>query len=151
MGLFNKNKKTTPNSKTIDSVAILKKYNNRQLDDQSFLLEFSQATVYNSTPFGDHIDGGQRPFVLPDEGNAVFLPIFTSMERAKEFFDKSGRNGFLLMEGTFMQIIESSIKINGGDKQLQFGLVINPGYDGITIKASMLRDVLKMLRKGKKS
>ena len=148
MGLFNKKKKTTPNSKAIDSVAIIEKHAKRQLDDQAFLLAFSQATVYNSTPFGDHVDGGQRPFVLPDEGNAVFLPIFTSTDRAKEFFDKSGRNGFLLMEGTFMQIIETTIKINSGNEQIQFGLVIDPGYNGITVKASILKNVLNMLQGG---
>ena len=149
MGFFKKNKKgEKPPLTAIDSVAILEKYEKEQLDDQSFLIEFSQATVFNSTPFGDHVDGGQRLFVLPDEDNAVFLPIFTSMEHAKEFFDKSGRAGFLLMEGTFMQMIESTIKINRGDKRIQFGLVIDPGYSGITLKAGMLGNVLNMFRKG---
>ena len=149
MGLFKKSKKAEPQYSTvINSVSLLEKYDKGQLDDQSFLIEFSKVTVYNSTPFGDHVDGDQRPFVLPDEGNTVFLPIFTSMERAKEFFDKSGRNGFLLMEGTFLQMIESTIKINAGDKIIQFGLVVDPGYSGITLKASMLDNVLTMIRKG---
>ena len=143
MGLFKKRKATS--SSVADGASILEKYNKGQLNDQTFLTEFSTATVYNSTPFGDHVDGSQRPFVLPDEGNAVFLPVFTSMERAKEFFDKSGRNGFLLMEENFLQMIKSTIKINNGDKTIQFGLVIDPGYSGITLKASALGDVLNML------
>ena len=146
MGLFNKKKNENDDSEVIDGLAILEKYDKGELDNQAFLREFRKVTLQYSTPYGDHIDGGQRPFVLPDEGNSYFLPAFTSMERAKEFFDKAGRNGYILMNASFQQLIETSIKINRENKMLQFGLVIDPGYSGITLKASMLEGTLIFMR-----
>ena len=49
---------------TLSATEILEKYNKGELDVGSFLHEFGKATVYFSTPFGDHKDGGHRMFVI---------------------------------------------------------------------------------------
>ena len=41
---------------TLSATEILEKYNKGELDVGSFLHEFGKATVYFSTPFGDHKD-----------------------------------------------------------------------------------------------
>ena len=69
---------------SIDGIALLDKHENGLLDDQSFLKSFGKVKLFYSTPFGDHKDGGSRLFALPAKDKTGYLPVFTSMERAKE-------------------------------------------------------------------
>jgi len=130
----------------IDGISLLDRHENGLLDDKTFLGLFGKVKVFYSTPFGDHKDGGSRLFVLPAQGNTAYLPVFTSIERAMEFYDEAGRNGFLLMEGSFASFLETTMEINAGDTSLKLGAVIDPGYYGITIDANTLGIVIDMTK-----
>ena len=68
---------------------MLEEHENGPLDDISFLRSFGHVEVFYSTPFGDREDGGSRLFALPAQDNTAYLPVFTSAERAKEFYGSS--------------------------------------------------------------
>jgi hypothetical protein len=131
---------------SVEGVSLLQKYENGQIDDKSFLVSFSKVKVFFSTPFGDHKDGGSRLFVLSDQNEAVFLPVFTSPERATEFYEKAGRCGFLLMEDAFISFLETTNKNNKGKTPVKYGITIDPGYFKITIGANMLDTVINMVK-----
>jgi len=141
--LFKKQQEVPPSIpvENIDGISLLEQHENGVLDDISFLSSFIGAKVFYSTPLGDHKDGGSRLFALPAEDQTAYLPAFTSLERAKEFYEKVGRRGFLLMENSFGTFLETIIKINAGNLPIKFGAVIDPGYYGVTVSAHIL-DVL---------
>lgn len=74
-----------------DGISLLDKYAGGLLDDRSFLSSFGKVKIFYSTPLGDHKDGGSRLFVLPAQDKTAYLPVFTSIERAMEFYEKAGR------------------------------------------------------------
>lgn len=129
MGLF---------TDVIDGISLLDKHESGLLDDKSFLSSFGKVNVFYSTPFGDHKDGGSRLFVLPAQDKTAYLPVFTSIERAMEFYEKAGRVGFAIMEGSFTSVLETTKIINEGNTPIKLGAVIDPGYYGVTISANML-------------
>ena len=120
MGLFNKilNKKqdvqasmqnnVEDTSENIDGISLLDKHENGLLDDKSFLGSFGKVKVFYSTPFGDYKDGGSRLFALPAQDKTAYLPVFTSTERAMEFYEKAGRIGFLIMENSFVSFLKTT-------------------------------------------
>ena len=66
-------------------------------DDTSFLKAFGKAKVFYSTPYGDHKDGGRRLFALPDSEDTGYLPVFSSLERIKEFYENASRCAYMIM------------------------------------------------------
>jgi hypothetical protein len=100
------------------------------LDDKSFLGSFSQETIFYSTPFGNHKEGSNRLFALSaqDKTDAAYLPVFTSIERVKEFYDKAGRQGFLIMNNSFTSFLKTTRSMNVKDTPIKLGVVIDPGY-----------------------
>lgn len=158
MGLFNKilNKKqdvqpsmqnnAEDTNENIDGISLLDKHENGLLDDKSFLGSFGKVKVFYSTPFGDHKDGDSRLFVLPAQDKTAYIPVFTSTERAMEFYEKAGRIGFLIMENSFKSFLEITKKINEGNTPIKLGAVIDPGYYGVTIGANALDTVIDMTK-----
>jgi hypothetical protein len=158
MGLFNKilNKKqdvqpsmqnnAEDTIKNIDGISLLDKHENGLLDDKSFLVSFGKVKVFYSTPFGDYKDGGSRLFVLPAQDKTAYLPVFTSTERAMEFYEKAGRLGFLIMENSFVSFLKTTKIINEGNSPIKLGAVIDPGYYGVTIGANALDSVIDMMK-----
>ncbi|MDD4475185.1 MAG: SseB family protein [Eubacteriales bacterium] len=127
-----------------DGISLLEKHKSGLLDDKSFFSSFGKVNVFYSTPFGDHKDGGSRLFVLPAQDKTAYLPVFTSIERAKDFYDKVGRVGFVIMENSFTSFLETTKKINQGNTPIKFGAVIDPGYYSVTINANSLHIVIDM-------
>lgn len=158
MGLFNKIFNKNNDDKTsmqnnedslidnIDGISLLDKHEKGLLDDKSFLSSFGKVNVFYSTPFGDHKDGNSRLFALPAPDNTAFLPVFTSEQRAKEFYNEAGRIAFLLMENSFTSFLETTNKINQGNTPIKLGAVIDPGYYGVTINANALDTVIDMIK-----
>ncbi len=148
MGLFNKKQDSQPskqnNEDIIDGISLLDKHESGLLDDKSFLSSFGKVKVFYSTPFGDHKDGGSRLFILPAQDETAYLPVFTSIERAMEFYEKAGRVGFAIMEGSFTSFLETTKIINEGNTPVKLGAVIDPGYYGVTIGANFLDAVIDM-------
>ena len=131
--------------KQIDGKALLDKYDNGLLDDYKFLKLFGRVTVYHSTPFGDHKNGGVKLFALPtQEEDTFYLPVFTTTERASEFFEKAGRKGYLLMEGSFTSCLATIKAVNDCDDKPKFGAVLEPGYYGLTFEANALDTVIRL-------
>ena len=139
-------RKTLESTLEIDGISLLDKHENGLLDDKSFLSSFGKVKVFYSTPFGDHKDGGRRLFVLPAQDKTAYLPVFTTTERAMEFYEKTGRLGFLIMESSFTSFLEVTKKSNEGNTPIKFGAVIDPGYYGVTIDANALDTVIDMTK-----
>ena len=93
-----------------DGISLLDMHESGLLNDKSFLSSFGKVKVFYSTPLGDHKDGGSRLFVLPAHDKTAYLPVFTSTERATEFYEKAGRLGFLIMENSFTAFLETTKK-----------------------------------------
>lgn len=142
MSMFEK-KKTEPEFS--DGILLLEQHEKGLLDDNSFLKAFGKAKIFYSTPYGDHKDGGGRLFVLPAPDNTGYLPVFTSLEKIKEFYEKAGRCAYLIMEGTFLSFLETASKINA-KAPLRMGTVIDPGYFGVTVNADMLDTAISIIR-----
>ena len=68
---------------------LLGQHERKEINDAQFLREFGKVRVYHSTPFGDHKDGGSRLFLLPAPNNTAYLPVFTTEERARAFFENA--------------------------------------------------------------
>ena len=150
MGSFKKIVNDKKNAEKVientDGISLLEKHQNGSLDDTSFLSSFGKVTIFYSTPFGDHKDGGSRLFVLPSHDETAYLPVFTSIEGATEFYDKVGRVGFAILESSFTSFLETTRKINEGNTPIKLGAVIDPGYYGVTIDANSLDAVIDMSR-----
>ena len=131
---------------TASGISLLDKHEEGLLDDRSFLRSFSEVKVFYSTPFGDHKDGGSRLFILPAQDETAYLPVFSSAERAIEFYEKVGRRGYMIIEGTFRSFLETTKEVNRGAAPIKLGAVIDPDYYGVTINANALDVVLDMLK-----
>ena len=131
-------------TENIEGISLLDKHERGLLDDKSFLSSFGKVKVFYSTTFGDHKDGGSRLFLLPAQDKTAYLPVFTSIKRAMEFYEKAGRVGFAILEGSFTSFLETTKKINEGKTPIKLGAVIDPGYYGVTIDANLLDAVIDM-------
>lgn len=142
MNFFRKRKTEPENS---DGMFLLEQHEKGLLDDTSFLKAFGKAKVFYSTPYGDHKDGKGRLFALPASDNTGYLPVFSSLERIKEFYENAGRCSYLIMEGTFLSFLETTSEINV-KAPVKMGAVIDPGYFGVTVNADMLNTAISMIR-----
>lgn len=121
-----------------DALSLLKKYESGKLDDAKFIEQFKKVNVFYSTPFGDHKDGTSKIFALPAQDGSAYLPVFSTKERAVEFYNQAGRVNFVLMEGTFASFMSTTSKINADKPPVQLGVIIEPMYNKITIDAKYL-------------
>ncbi len=127
------------------AIELLDKHDKGEINDEIFLKDFGNANVFYSTPFGDHKDGGQRVFLLSGPNNTGYHPVFTSQERLVEFYQKAGRVGFMMMNGTFVSVLETTKNING-NAPVKMGLIIDPGYYNVTIDVAALDTVLRIIK-----
>lgn len=130
----------------LDAAFLLEQHENGAMDAKAFLQAFANVPVFYSTPFGEHKDGGNRLFVLPEQDGTAYLPAFTSAERATEFYNRCGRLGFLIMEGSFASVVETTKKINLGDTPVKLGVVIEPDSYGVTVGADILDIALEVMK-----
>ncbi len=126
------------------ALELLEQHENKQLNDVEFLREFGKIRLWYSTPFGDHKDGGSRLFLVPGPDNTGYLPLFSTEERAREFFEKTGRAGYILMYSDFHGVLATTRNVNNGDSPVKIGAIIDPGYYGITVDAANLDPVIRM-------
>ena len=142
MSIFRKRKTEPENT---DGIFLLEQHEKGLLDDTSFLKTFGKAKVFYSTPYGDHKDGKGRLFVLPSSDDTGYLPVFSSLEKIKEFYENAGRCNYMIMEGTFLSFLETTSKIDA-EAPVKMGAVIDPGYFGVTVNADMLDTAISMIR-----
>lgn len=143
MGIFDfrKNKK----EKDLSTMELLEKHDKGELNDEIFLRDFGKAQVFYSTPFGDHKDGGQKVFLLPGPDKTGYHPVFSSQERLIEFYNNAGRVGFIIMQGSFTEVLETTKKINV-NAPIKMGIIIDPGYFNVTVDAAVLDVVINMTK-----
>lgn len=84
--------------KNIDGISLLGKNKNGLIDDKSFLGFFGKIKVFYSSPFGDYKGVDKRLFVMPAQDNNAYIRVFSSTERAIEFYEQAGRRSYLIME-----------------------------------------------------
>lgn len=144
MGLFDFGKKEEPN-KSFGAIELLEKHSKKEMDTEDFWRSFKGATVFYSTPFGDHKDGGKRVFLLAGPDNTGYLPAFSSNERLMEFYENAGRVGYMIMNGTFLSMLETTRSVNE-KAPVKMGVIIDPGYYGVAIDASKLDAVIGMIK-----
>lgn len=145
MGLFDyikKKKELGPYS----AIDLLSKHDKGEMNDEVFLSAFGQINIFYSTPFGDHKDGGQRIFLLPAPNNTGYHPVFSSQEHLIEFYEKAGRVGFMIMNGTFSSVLATTKDINE-KAPVKMGIIIDPGYYNVTVDVSMLDTVIGMTKR----
>ncbi|MEM6110456.1 hypothetical protein AAHS21_30200 [Mycobacterium sp. 050272] len=82
----------------------------------------ADAKVYYSTPFGDTKDGRQKPFLLERDG-VWFMPVFRSVEAMKEFYERTNRAGYMILEGDVKAVMETNSSI---ELMKNVGIVIEP-------------------------
>ena len=140
MGIFKKTETDYSNA-----VELLKKQDKGQISNREFLGLFGKETVFYSTPFGDHIDGKPRLFLVPGPDGTGYLPVFTSMERTQEFYEQAGRAGYLVMQSAFADVVKTTIKVNNDGAPVKMGVIIDPGYFGVTVDVKYLEIVLSMM------
>lgn len=128
-----------------ETVEILEKHAKKEISDDIFLRNFGSAEVYYSTPYGDLKDGSKRLFLLPVRDGTGYHPVFSSVERLREFYDKVGRVGYMCMKGSFVSVLETTNGMNAG-APIKMGIVIDPGYYNITLNASVLDTVINMTK-----
>ena len=143
MGLFNKFKKADTK---ISNEELLKKHQNGEISDTEFIKEFGKANVFYTTPFGDHKDGSKKLFILPCRENVGYNPVFSSKERMREFYEKSGRAAYMIIENTFASFLEVTQKTNEGNTPIKMGVIIDPGVYGITLEIEFLQTAIKLAK-----
>lgn len=119
-------------------------FKNGVIDDKTFFKTFANATVYYSTPFGDSRDGGSRPFIFKSPDNTGYLPVFISKESAMSFFESKGRINYMIMEGSFKSVMETTQKINGGAVPVKLGMLVEPELYGLSVNANIMDSVIAM-------
>ena len=145
MSLFEKKPESENISENNIGPALLEQHENGALDDANFVKLFGKATVYYSTPLGDHKDGKPRLFALPAGDGTGYLPVFSSLEKMKEFYDRAGRLGYLIITGTFCSFLETIVKTNA-NAPVKMGAVVDPGSFGITLHTNTINTAITMIK-----
>lgn len=128
------------------ALKLLEQHEKKQINDVEFLHKFGKIKVWFSTPFGDHKDGGTRLFLIPGPDDTGYLPLFSTQDRAVEFFEKTGRAGYLLIHSEFCEVLKTNREVNQGKTPVKIGAIVDPGYYGITVDVKNLDAVIDMAR-----
>ena len=148
MGLFGGDKKKDDAMKANEAKAreLLDKYQNKELNDAAFLKEFGKVEILYTTPVGDTKDGKQKFFLLPGTPPTAYMPVFLNEAEIREFYDKAGRAGFLILKGTLLNVIEVGISQNKkDDMNFKYGFMIDPWKYKLTLDPPVLETVRGMM------
>ncbi len=86
----------------------------------------AKTKLYYSTPAGQDSFGNERFWILENESGNKYYPTFSTIGGAKEFFEKTGRHSFMLIEGDLKSQYESLSNI---EIFKEVGIVIDPHLD----------------------
>lgn len=128
-----------------NALGLLDKHDKGKMKDAAFLKKFGNVQVFYSTPFGDHKDGGQKLFLLPGPEQTAYLPVFCSQEHVYEFYENAGRVGYMIMQGTFTSVLETTRSINDS-APIKMGIIIEPKYYKVTVDVADLDTVINMTK-----
>ncbi|MBR3341143.1 MAG: SseB family protein [Clostridiales bacterium] len=125
------------------ALELYEQYDRGELSVEAFLQQFGKEKLFYSTPYGDRKDGSHALFVLQAPENTGYLPVFTSEERSKEFFEKVNRSNYILMLSTFHDILTTTKKANE-KAPVKLGVIVDPGHNGINVEVKNLDAVIAM-------
>lgn len=125
---------------------LLDRFKNKEIGGDELLRGLGSVKVFYSTPFGDHKDGGTRVFLLKGPDGTGYNPVFSSAERLQEFYNNVGRVTYMIMEATFLSVLETTKSVNENGAPVRMGLIIDPGYYDITVDAGMLERAIKIIQ-----
>ena len=148
MGLFDGFKKKGPALSANESEArrLLDLQLNKQINDATFLKEFSKLEILYTTPAGDTKDGKKKFFLIPGPEPTAYMPLFLNESEIREFYDKAGRGAFVILKGTIKDVIKVALTQNKEDKMnFKFGFMIDPFKYKVTLDAPMLEPILAMI------
>lgn len=131
----------------MDANELLKSLQSKEINTNDFLIQFASVNVYYSTPYGDHIDGGHRVFLLQGPDNTGYMPVFTSIPSIREFYENAGRANYMVMEASFLDFLKTTKKISDSGAPVKLGAIIEPGYYGITVDANLMDKVIEIIEK----
>ena len=140
MGLFDGVKKEND-----DAQVLLERHEKKELNDTDFLKAFRGVVLYYTTPVGDHKDGGMRLFAIPGPDKTGYMPLFLSEEDMRNYYDQAGRVGYMIMNASFLLIIEAAAQANSGDAPVKLGLMIDPLKYKVTLDVPMIEPVIRLL------
>lgn len=129
---------------TKNIVDLLDRHKNGSLNDVDFLREFGKCKVFYSTPFGDHKDGHPRLFLLPGHDKNGYLPVFSTLDKIKEFYELVGRVGYPIMETEFLDVLKTTKKINQS-APVKMGILIEPRYYDVTVDVENIDVVIGII------
>ncbi len=66
--------------------------------------------VWYSTPFGDHVSGKPRVYLIGTREGDAFLPVFTTKEGLEKYFEEVGRVNYLIMHSSVNQVKDTMMK-----------------------------------------
>ena len=141
MGLFDGVKKEND-----EAQVLLERHEKKELNDTDFLKAFRGVVLYYTTPVGDHKDGGMRLFAIPGPDNTGYMPLFLSEEDMRNYYDQAGRVGYMIMNASFLLIIEAAAQANSGDAPVKLGLMIDPLKYKVTLDVPMIEPVIRLLQ-----
>lgn len=148
MGLFDGFKKKDAKQVLPDNtegLALLEKHEKGEMNDVDFLKAFRDQIVYYTTPFGDHKDGTQKLFAIPKSANEGYIPVFLSETTMREYYDNVGRVGLMILQAPFIDVVQTTMKMNSGKAPVKLGVLIDPKEYKVTLDAPMLETIERMM------
>ncbi len=136
-----RDKKEKLRRKAPDPQILLDAYENGQLDHAAFMKAFGKAFVYYSTPYGDDEEGNPKLFLVTDAGGQVYLPVFTTLEKAAAYHRQERRAAFMIMNDPCLKVLQTTIAINRGTAPTPLGLIVDPPESPLAIAAGELEAV----------
>ena len=73
------------------------------------------------------------------------MPLFLSEEDMRKYYDQAGRVGYMIMNASFLLIIEAAAQANSGDAPVKLGLMIDPLKYKVTLDVPMIEPVIRLL------
>ena len=140
MGLFDGVKKEND-----EAQVLLERHEKKELNDTDFLKAFRGVVLYYTTPVGDHKDGGMRLFAIPGPDKTGYMPLFLSEEDMRNYYDQAGRVGYMIMNASFLLIIEAAAQANSGNAPVKLGLMIDPLKYKVTLDVPTIEPVIRLL------
>ena len=128
-----------------EAQVLLERHEKKELNDTAFLKAFRGVVLYYTTPVGDHKDGGMRLFAIPGPDKTGYMPLFLSEEDMRNYYDRAGRVGYMIMKASFLPIIETAAKANSGNTPVKLGIMIDPLKYKVTLDVPMIEPVIRLL------
>jgi len=118
------------NSKSRKWAKMKERYNKGEIDAQFFVDAMKDSMLYYSTPLGDDKAGNSKLYLLSNrETECKYFPAFLSEEHCMQFFTKSGRNGFMIIQGNLGNFLSS---LDSSPLLAALGAVIEPSFSDET-------------------